>query len=123
MRPVGSGEKDRLSSPAKHEPADVLSRFIALVDLDTDQMRFGAEPVHPADPALPAAAHACAALLVRLGDAALCTGAFAERGPLLWGHAGHEGRMHRVEHIEVRQRRRGRHLALAAAFTDEEARW
>ena len=120
MRPV---EMRWLSSLAKHEPADVLTRFVALVDLHADEMRFGAEPVDPADAALPTAAHARAALFVRLGDATLLTGALAESSPLLGGNAGHERRVHRVEHVEVRQSCRGRRLALAAAFADEEARW
>lgn len=120
VRPVVN-VKDRLSSLSKHEPADILTRFVALIDLDTNKMRFGAEPVQSADPALPTAAHAGAALLVCLGDATLRAGALAECGPLLGGHSGHERRVHRVEHVEVRQRCRGRRLALAA-FSDEEAR-
>ncbi len=101
---------------------DVLTRFVALVDLDADQMRFGAEPVHPADPALPIAAHARAALLVRLGDATLPRGSPHRARITLGGHTGHERRVRRVEHVEVRQRYRGRRLALATAFADEEAR-
>ena len=112
---------DRMSSLSKHEPADVLTRFVALVDLDADQMSFGTEPVHSADPALPAAVHAGAALLVCLSDATLCSGALAERSPLFGGHTGHERCVHRVEHVEVRQRCRGRRLALAT-FADEEGR-
>ena len=92
-----------LSSLAKHEPSDVLT-LVALVDLDADEMCFGAEPVDSADPFLPTAAHAGAALLVRLGDATLSSGALAKRGPLLGCHSGHERRMYGIEHVEVRQR-------------------
>jgi hypothetical protein len=116
--------KDRLlSSLPKHEPADILTRLDVLVDLDTNEMRFGAEPVDPADPLLPTAAHAGTALLVCFGNATLCFGALAQRGPLLGGYSGHERRMHRIEDVEVGQRYRRRRLALAAAFADEEARW
>ena len=85
-------------------------------------MRFGAEPVHPPDAALPTAAHARATLLVRLGDAALCARALAERMPLLRRDAGHERRVHGVEHVEVRERRRSLHVALPAVLADEERR-
>ena len=85
-------------------------------------MRFGAEPVHSPDTALPTAAHARATFLVRLGDAALCARTLAERMPLLGRDAGHEGRVHGVEHVEVRQRRRRLHLALLAVLTEEERR-
>lgn len=93
-----------LSSLPKHEPADVLTRLVVLVDLDADEMYFGAEPVNSADPLLPTAAHAGATLLVCLGDATLSSGALTERSPLLGCHSGHERRMHRIEHVEVRQR-------------------
>ena len=122
VKPVVSVKKDRLSSLSKHEPADVLTRLVAFVDLDTDEMRFGAEPVNSADTFVPTAAHAGTALLVCLCDAALCSGTLAERCPLLGCHSSHERRVHRVEHVEVRQCCRGRRLALAAVFSDEEAR-
>ena len=79
-------------------------------------MGLGAEPVHPADALLPSAAHARTALLVRLGDAALCPRALAERVPLLGRDAGHERGVHGVEHVEVRQRQRRLGLARVAAF-------
>jgi len=121
VRPV-MNVKDWLSSLSKHEPSDVLTRFIALVDLHADQMRFGAEPVDSADPAFPTAAHTGAALLVCFGNTTLCFGALAECSPLLRSHTGHERRVHRIEDVEVRQRCGGLRLALTAAFADKEAR-
>ena len=79
-------------------------------------MGLGAEPIHPANALLPSAAHARTALLVRLGDAALRLRALAERVPLLGRDAGHERRVHGVEHVEVRQRQRRLGLARVAGL-------
>ena len=116
-----SSLRARRGGPTKHESADVLA-LVTLVNLDADQMRLGAEPIHPPHAALPAAAHARAAHLVRLGDAALRARALPERVPLLGRDAGHERRVHGVEHVEVRQRRRRLHVALPAVLADEERR-
>ena len=79
-------------------------------------MGLGAQPVHPADALLPSAAHARTAFLVRLGDAALRPRTLAERVPLLGRDTGHERGVHRVEHVEVRQRQRRLGLARVVAL-------
>ena len=91
--------------PRKHEPADILAALVAFINLDADEMRFRAEPINPPNAALPSAAHTRTALLVRLGDAALRARALPEAVPLLGRDAGHEGGVHGVEHVQVRQRR------------------
>lgn len=102
----GANTTTTASRPSEHECTDVLVPFVVLVDLYANEVGFGAKPVHPADTALPTAAHARAALLVRLSDAALCAGPLAKRVPFFRGDALHERRVHGVEHVEARQRQR-----------------
>ena len=85
-------------------------------------MRLRAKPIDPAHAAVPPAAHARTPLLVRLRNAALRARALPERMPLLRRDAGHEGRVHGVEHVEIRERRRALRLALLAVFAYEERR-
>jgi hypothetical protein len=94
------------SRPSKHETSDVLVPFVVLVDLDTNEMGLGAEPVHPTNALLPSATHTRTTLLVSLGDPTLSTRALAERVPLLGRDGGHECGVNRVENVQIRQRQR-----------------
>ncbi|KAH8993759.1 hypothetical protein EDB92DRAFT_1815416 [Lactarius akahatsu] len=83
------------SGDVPKKPAEALTRFISLVDLDGDQFWSRASPPHTPN------CHPCAALLVHLGYMTPLVGGLTKRGPLFRGHPGYECHTYHVVHVEM----------------------
>lgn len=87
------------ADPGKDQFADAVSA--APVHFNPNQVCLAAQPVDAADTTLPAS-HNRAALLVRPGDLPLSLASVTQGFPLFGSDASEEGRVNRIEHIQIR---------------------